>query len=541
MKKWLYGFLLLLIILVPAWLGSNAWLKHSIEQYGSQQLGTPVQLQSARWQFFPLGAKLEKLQIGDPSQSTQDGLHIAKITVHVSGFTFLRHLWHGQVLIDDLDVQDIQFTIPRQEATAGTTAALPSLPALTVNLQQGLHEAQDQLQQQLAQIHAEGQTVQARWQQPLAQISDTSTLQTYQTRWQQLQQAPLVERIRLAAEWQRSIQQDRQQWKTLRQQLAADQQQLTEQMQHLAALPATYVQQWALAISLTQDPIAWLQGLMGGHLVGEQWQQRFEHLLALYKQILRYTAQDSTAMGDLTAAEQRDLVIQQLRLTGEINVLDQTIVFHGSGQHWASQPKQWPYPAELQLQGEVNQTVVFSINGRFDHRGETPSDQLDFGITDMLISGDQLPDNTAGAITLEQVLLSAKGLWVLQGQSMALETDIRLEDIMLTVDNEAATPLDSIIADTLSAMDAIVLSIHMHGDPQKPTVILNSTLDQALSQAVQQSLAGALQQWQATLVQQLNAQLTAPLQQLQKQQALLGTVDTELTAAENALQSLSQP
>ncbi len=116
MLKWIRwpGFIAFLAIVgllfAFTYFFTGVFIKNAIEEHGSQALGAKVDVESVRLTLDPLGFRIGRMQFTNPDAPMTNAVEVKGAAFEVAFW----HLFMGQVIVNELSVDTLQFNTPRK-------------------------------------------------------------------------------------------------------------------------------------------------------------------------------------------------------------------------------------------------------------------------------------------------------------------------------------------------------------------------------------------------------------------------------------------
>lgn len=530
-------------LIIALWLLlTGPLLKHSIEKYGTASAGAKVELQSARVSFEPIGFKLKNFQMTNANKPMTNLFEFERAEVSVD---FLKLLM-GQVVINDLALEGIQFNTPRKKSgalagkSASTAAGGSSDKNEAVKLKDKLPSVDEimareplltlQRKAELEQAYAEEK---AKLDAVIQQLPKKDVLKIYQQRIQVLTQNDIKSLEDALARKQeldsikQDIRRDKETIKAASTQVKASKQRLQNQVSLLKNAPQEDLKNIKSKYGLSGTGAANISKLLFGEQTGE-W---VGMAVTGYEQIEPFMGEGEDSDGGETKAESKaaniraagkyihfptndpipDFLLRKASL--EILLDTETVkgTLSGELRDLSTQPNIIRRPATLKLRGSELQSLdSVVIEGIFNHiDAKNPVDTLTFNINSLSVKEKRLGKSANLGITMAQSKLDIQGQVVIEKGIIDGQVNSHFSNTHFSGQGKDSWARELIAL--LGKIESFVLQARVSGQLKDFDVSVSSDIDNQLKAAMKSRVAEKKGELEAQLMAKLNEQISASL------------------------------
>lgn len=556
----LLGFAVIVAIFIAlGYLITGPYLKYAIEDYGTEAVGAKVELQSARLSLEPFGFQLKNFQMTNANKPMTNLMEFKRAEASVD---FIKLLM-GQVVINELALEGMQFNTPREKSgaikktssepgeentgeqggMAGVKASIPSVdeimarePLLTLQRKAELEQAYKEEKAKLDSV--------------IDALPEKDAIKNYRQRIDQLTKDDIksledaLARKKELDQLKKDIKNDKEAIKAASKQVKTSKDRLQNQTALLKQAPKQDLETIKSKYQLSGEGASNITRLLFGDQAGD-WA---DMALQGYKQIEPYMGEsESSAKSDAEKlgeknlrAEGRyihfptndpipDFLLRKARLEIILNTESVKGALKGELRDLATQPEIIQRPARLELSGEgLKGLDRVEINGVFNHiDAANPVDTVGFKIQGIALKEKSLGGNDKLELSLAKSNLNILGQVKIEQGQIQGQVDSRFTNAQFIgqgKDNWAKE-----LVALLKKIENFTIQTHLSGKLKDFDVDVNSDLDNQLKAAMKTRITDKKSELETRLMARLNEELAGTLK----------TSDTELGSLDSQQQQLS--
>ncbi len=548
--------------IVVLWMLSIDWIiENSIEFAGTQAVGAKVELDSATLSLRDGTLELSHLQVTNPDQPMQNLFEAARIHSQVDLYALLRR----QFISDDARIEGLNLYTKRDSSGAidgrlfsfgsatksGEKKALELASKLNIpDVGQLAQEEKARLQAEVESMQAEVEAIKQGWEQRMAQLPTKEQLAQYKRRWEELEDQNALVRIKGTKELRDDIDDDLEALKDLDDQIKADKARIAALTEKAKTLPGREADRLLASVGLDEG----FEGMVR-HIVGDEAYAKVKQGLSLYRVATSQLSEgaDATAKEDDAAKPQRaggeyirfaqeqptpEFLIKQASIDGSVPVAGKLIKFDGVLKDITNEQNIWGKPMTLLASGGSDDGASLKLDGLFDHRGDSPSDQLNFDLRQLALSALTLSDSPTLPITLQKGLANIQTTFALNENGLNATVDSLVKQASFAVAETAENKTAELMRKALASASQFDLKMFLSGSPDDPELRLKSSLDSLIGDVLGAEVNAKVAEKKAELKSELDKVLAEPTAKLGAQGASLDKYQGQLQQYREQLNAL---
>ena len=548
MAQWIrwWGVGVFAAIILFWWLCIDVIAKAVIETMGTEVNGAKVELSSVELTLFPASLTLNNLQVTDSNAPMSNLLEAKIVTASLDSL----ELFGRKIIADDMTVSGLQFNTPRKTSGAIKGRVLSkegvfnadnlnigsAIPGLTLPDTDSLVKAEKQtIKNEYDQINNELKNLETQWKQRIDELPDKQKIEEYKQRIKKIKKGNFLEKLAGIKSIKEDIDKDRNNIKTLDDQLKRDLDKVKSEINRAKQLPEQQINRMLSKLGLGDNA---LDGIASGIMSGEI-KQRLQQGLSMIKGKEDSSASDEPQQPEkqrgtgtwVSFSEQQPLpqvLIRNATLNGVFEIADQNIDFTGNAKNLTHQPDKWHKPATFTIDASSNTNASIAVNGILDHRTKDNIDTIDFQINEFPLSNYLLSGDSELTVLAKNALANIDGKLKLKGTTLDLDVNSLFNKVALEVSSDKSNTLVSTLISTLQSVEAFNLTLKLTGPIDNPNAKVRSDLDKLLGKALGASINEQKQALKQKLTAQLQSQLAPDLQGITQKGDLLSGFSKQL-------------
>lgn len=552
----LIGFGFIVALVFTLWLLlTGPMLKHSIEKNGTDIVGAKVELKSARLSLEPIGVKLENFQMTNIDKPMSNLLEFNRAEVSVD---FLKLLM-GQVVINDLALEGIQFNTPReksgainnqkskstennQETSSGQVKVseiknkVPSVdeilqkePLLTLERKAELELAYDEEKVKLDAV--------------IKQLPEKDALKVYEQRIKKLTKDDIksledaLARKKELDSIKSDIKHDKKAIKSVSRQIKESKKRLSTQLSFLKKAPAEDLKNIKTKYSLSGDGVTNISKLLIGDQAGE-WADMALQGYGMAEPFMGESDKGEEANGDsapekiraegkfihfLTRDPIPDFLLRKASLEIILDTESIKGTLKGKLKDFTPQPEIIRRPAKLELSGsELKGLDSVVIQGVFNHIDPlNPVDAINFNIKGMPLKDKRMGNSDKLELNMVSSIIDIQGKAVFEKGRLDSKVDSRFSETHFTGQGKDSWARELVAL--LAKIKSFDVQILLAGQIKDFDISISSDLDNKLKAAMKTRVAKKKNELEIKLMARLNEEISS----------LLNTSGSELDSMNN--------
>jgi uncharacterized protein (TIGR03545 family) len=533
MKKWfrwqgLIVFGIFFTLLFLFWiLWADLLVKRFIEKTGTRIVGARVELADVDVRLFPLGIRLDTLQVTNPDSPMSNAVEARQIDFSLDGLNLLKR----KIIIDTMAMEGVRLNTPRKTSGAVVTqtreknppagssepppaaSGLPSfqLPDLNDILAREKLESLEQIKH----LQAEIDTLKTGWQNRLADAPDQKTFEQYQARAKKLQKnAKGISGVLTIAndlkKLQKDVSTDIKRLDDLQKDFNRDTGTLKKKLDQLKAAPQQDIDRIMSTYNLSADGLGNVSQLLFGDKIGGTikkaifWYGKLKPFLekagpgdtkgAVVKpdrgQGVNVRFKEIDPLPDLLARQVRvSLIIAAGDMTGEIRQL-------------TSDQKKLGIPLEFNFSGDKLKGVQsITITGTLDHiLPDKATDRVTATVERYRVKDLTLSDSADLPVVLKNGSANLNLVASLHENVLDADLALTMDTVSLAVVKKAdGNQLQRALQAALADVSTFSINAKVAGPLDNYRVKMTSDLDRVLKNAVGKQVKGLTHEFQGKL------------------------------------------
>lgn len=560
MTQWIRWWGLGVFVAIAAlWILCIDWVvESSIEFAGTQAVGAKVELDSAELSFAKGVLTLNGLQVTNPDQPMQNLLESARIHMSLDTLALLRRQFiseeasiEGLELYTErdssgaIDGRLFSFSKDKDDTDGGFDLAsklnLPDVDKLA-------SEEEARLKAEVAAMQTEIETMQASWEERIAQLPSKEKIAEYQRRWDELEDQNALARIKGTKELRDDINDDLDAIKSLDDQIKTDKARIAQLTEQAKTLPAREADRLLASVGLDEG----FDGMVR-HIIGDEAFAMINQGLSLYKTGASQLSKDDPleqedkpqrGVGELIRfAEEQPLphfLIKQAKISGIAPIAGQKITFDGVLKDITTEQNIWGKPLSLKASGASDTGASLTLDGLFDHRGAKVRDSFNFDLRQLALNALTLSDNPEMPLSLQKGIANIQTRFTLDENGIGAKVDSLVQQAQFLVADSAQSKAAELLRKALGSTEQFDLKALISGNPDDPKIKLQSSLDKLIGNALGAEVKAKVAEHKAALQEKLAASLQGPTSNLAGSGAFLDDYQAQLDSRRDALKALGK-
>jgi uncharacterized protein (TIGR03545 family) len=501
----------------------DALIERGIEENGSQAAKTQIDLASLSTSLLSQAARIDRLEIANPDNNMENLLQIENLSLDMDGTkAFAR-----KIVIDDLQANGIRLNQKRispakiisspsknDPANQGNeesgSIGLPGLGGIDIKSPEEILKSEKLETLEAANRAKETiENLESKWKNKFATELNPNALKETQKKLKRLQEkvksgglASIPETIQEFKNLQKEIQDRINRIASLKSEFEKDVQAAKKQLAELKDLPKKDFGRLKKKYSLNAEG----GGNALGTLIEGPLKAKLDKVWKAYKMLSPYLNKPKTPAKDdyqyvrgkgadiRFAQAHPDFLLRHANLS--LNLLDTEV--KGELKDLTDNPKVYGKPAVLDFQsGKNDKFDSFSLNAEIDKTGSQSKDTLKINFKGLNLQGIQ----SEGAGEIKGGMANINGqLKITNENDLDGNFKAELESISLSIPKQDGNELANTIADSLSAIDRINITVGIRGTIENYQLDIQSNLNDIISGAVKNALAGKMKGFEDSLM-----------------------------------------
>ena len=559
MRQWIrwWGLGVFIAIVLLLWLGTNPLIKWTLESAGTQAVGARVQLDSVNLGLNPVTLDVNRLQVTNPDAPLRNLMEVRHIQISLDGYALLRR----QFIAENMAVEGLRFDTARQSSGAidgrwfsgkkdksedeGT-----DLGALLPGIQMPdpdkiIAEQRATLTGKVDDIDSQAQQIVQRWNQRIDTLPNQDSVDQYKKRWQALSKQNPLSRAVGVKDLKKDIDKDLATVRSLDEQLKQDRKKLADLSEQARTLPSREADRLMAASGLDQgfkgvtrkllgeQLNSWVDmGLTGYRLASEQMagskQEKPSKPPRGEGQYIRFPEKEPLPQ----------FLIKRAAVDGIADMAGSAVNFSGSLRNITHEPKIWGKPMTLDIDGSGAGGTALTMQGNFDHTGDTGKDTLTFSVKKLTLKDATFSASKTLPIVLQQGLADINGTLSVTDGQLDASVNTRVNQARFSAGGEDTGATTQRLARAIEGVSGFDLNLSLTGPLASPKIGMNSNLDKIIGQALGEEVRGEVAKARAKLEARLRDELGAKLDAVAARQGALDQYKQQIEQRRNALQGI---
>jgi uncharacterized protein (TIGR03545 family) len=499
----------------------DGMIERGIEENGSQAAKTQIDLASLSTSLLSQAARIDGLEIANPDNNMENLLQIENLSMDMDGSKALAR----KIVIDDLQATGIRLNQKRmspakiisspgksdpenQESEESGSIGLPGLGGIDIKSPEDILKSEKLETLEAANRAKETiKNLESKWKNKFATDLNPNALKETQKKLEKLQEkvksgglASIPETIQEFKNLQKEIQDRISRITALKSEFEKDVQDAKKQLAELKDLPKKDFDRLKKKYSLSADG----GGNALGTLIEGPLKAKLDKAWKAYKMLSPYLNKSKTTEdyqyvrgkgADIRFAQSHpDFLLRHANLS--LNLLDTEV--KGELKDLTDNPKIHGKPAVLDFQsGKNDKFDSFGLNAEIDKTGSQSKDTLKINLKGLNLQGIQ--KEGAGEIKGGRANINGQ-LKITNENDLDGNFKAELERISLSIPKQDGNELANTIADSLSAIDRINITVSIRGTIENYQLDIQSNLNDIISGAVKKALAGKMKGFEDSLM-----------------------------------------
>jgi len=501
----------------------DGMIERGIEENGSQAAKTQIDLASLSTSLLSQSARIDGLEIANPNNNMENLLQIENLSMDMDGTKALAR----KIVIDDLQANGIRLNQKRmspakiisspgkkdpanQESEESGSIGLPGLGGIDIKSPEEILKSEKLETLEAANRAKETiENLESKWKNKFATDLNPNALEETQKKLEKLQEkvksgglASIPETIQEFKNLQKEIKDRISRIASLKSEFEKDVQAAKKQLAELKDLPKKDFDRLKKKYSLSADG----GGNALGTLIEGPLKAKLDKAWKAYKMLSPYLNKPKNPAkedyqyvrgkgADIRFAQSHpDFLLRHANLS--LNLLDTEI--KGELKDLTDNPKVYGKPAVLDFQsGKNDKFDSFSLNVEIDKTGSQSKDTLKINFQGLNLQGIQ----SEGVGEIKGGMANINGQLIITNEN-DLDGNFKaeLESISLSIPKQDGNELANTIADSLSAIDRINITVSIRGTIENYQLDIQSNLNDIISGAVKNALAGKMKGFEDSLM-----------------------------------------
>ncbi|MFT4579880.1 MAG: hypothetical protein ACI9UO_002729 [Nitrospinales bacterium] len=501
----------------------DGMIEQGIEKNGSQSAKTQIDLASLSTSLLSQAVRIDGLEIANPNNNMENLLQIENLSMDMDGNKALVR----KIVIDDLQANGIRLNQKRkspakiinssnksdsanQKNEESGSISLPGLGGIDIKSPEEILKSEKLETLEAASRAKEAiENLESKWKNKFATDLNPNALKETQEKLKKLQEkiksgglASIPETIQEFKNLQKEIQDRISRIASLKSEFENDVQAAKKQLAELKDLPKKDFDRLKKKYSLSADGGSNALGT----LIEGPLKAKLDKAWKAYKMLSPYLNKPKTPAkedyqyvrgkgADIRFAQTHpDFLLRHANLS--LSLLDTEV--KGELKDLTDNPKIYGKPAVMDFQSERNDKFdSFSLNVEIDKTGSQSKDTLKINFQGLNLQGIQ--SEGAGEIKGGSANINGQ-LKITNENELDGNFKAELENISLSIPKQNGNELANTIADSLSAIDLINITIGIRGTIENYQLDIQSNLNDIISGAVKNALAGKMKGFEGSLM-----------------------------------------
>lgn len=534
MLKWIrwWGLVVLAALALLIWLISAVAVKPVLEWVGSKAVGAEVSMNSARLHWFPLGVRIEGLQVTNPDNLERYWVEAGKLDGSLDTFRLMRH----QYVADEIAVTGLRFNTPRplsavaaekarkkeQEKDGGFSFAIPGVDLPDVN---ALVDAQIQAAKaELDQLEIEFKAIEERWKTSVDALPDKDRVKEYKARIKEAKKGSVLQQLATLKSVKDDVDSDLKAIKTMRRNLDKDIAKVKSDYESAKQLPQRQMQLALQNLGIDTGDLALAKQLL------------LSYVMPLIEKMRESNTEESAEPSAPPRGEGRwiefaetdiypQVLVRKVLVDGEFTLTETPLSFSGEISDIANQPERWRNPMRVALAGKDQKLGSMTINGLFDHRQPLTKDQLSVVADKLRVANRSIADSDALQWLLNTGLVNVQADLSLTGDQLGGKLDGQFDQLDFSATAVSDKKVAKIMATAIETIKQFSINAKLGGTLSDPSFNVKSNLDRLLGDTLKAQLKTELEPYRAKVQSEIASRLNGPIAELDQYKDMLGGYD----------------
>lgn len=578
--KGLAAFVIIIAVFGIFWfLFADGIVKNLIQKYGSRAVGAKVELKAADLSLFPMGLKLDQLQVTDPDSPMKNAVEIRQISFGLEPLNLLRR----KVIIKEMIVDGIQLGTSRKTSGAMKSRKMPrkaaevgeagkeakggplavkgpcgaiSLPSFQVpDVHKILQMEQLHSLALLDPLRKDIQGEKAKWQDTLAKLPDKKKFDDYRARLDKLKSAKqggisgLLGSASELSILQKDIRRDLEAIKTAQKEFGNEMASFKARLAEAKTAPLKDVARLKEKYSLSSAGLKHLsRTLLGSRLCrlvqkGVAWYRKLEPMVerARKKEKGHEVIKPVRGKGVDVRFKEYEPLPDFLVRTAKARIMLQAGDISGLIRNITPDQDVLGRPLTYTFTGtKLKGLQSIDLHGTLDHVvPASAKDTANLTLKGYQVKDLMLSDSKAFPLRLDHALADLKMDALLKGNSIKATLTSGFDSVKLSGESgEKESPIKAALLSSLTGISRFHVNADIHGKLTDYTIGLTSDLDRAFADAAGRAVKEQAADFEKKLKKAVMAKVEGPLQSTGKEMGGLNAIGQELTGRLNMGNSL---
>lgn len=508
----------LLVLIIT--LAINPVVSEAIRTAGSEAVGAKVELESADLSLTEQRLELSQLVVADPRAPMFNLFEINKLAMDVDADALL---WN-KIVIDELTVTDLYLNTPRTESGEyesrwldksawNPMQRISSFDQMNLDNLPDAEEvvANEELETPAA-IEAFRENINITKQALTTKIQtlpDESKLQDFENRFNEIKQQSeggnkllgLLSQGKEIKRLQKDIKAELAKVKSVKNDLKQAQDKISADFKALKAMPDKDWQRLKSKYSLSGNGVNEIVSSVFGEQIGG-WAQKGWHYYQIVSPYLNSYSPTSentesqvkvsphiTERGRQVLFEDKNplpnYLIKKIQLSSQLQ--DDGIALSGLIENLTTEPDKWLEPMKLDMSGQSGLLDSFNIQGLFDHRDATQSqDSIKLDAAGLKLS-TVASANQQSAFTINNGVVDISA--DIKRLASELDGTLELRFNGLSISSEQQNTWQMQLVEGINSLKQLAVTIHLSGDINNPDISIDSADLTTIGQAIIREMA----------------------------------------------------
>lgn len=540
---------------------AESLVKSAIVNSAESAFGAEVNVADVELGYSPLKISVIDLQVTDKEAPSQNLFSFEQATAAIDVWQYL----FGKVIIDQLEVSQLAFGSQRAKAgkvyqdkvltaaeqeeslSSKAKALLPEVDMKLPDVKTLLNDSNLLTVKASNNLKASYKTEQEKLKALKAKLPNKDRIKYYQEKVKTLSKVNVktlddVERVAAEYETLKSeFKADQTLIKKAKQQVLASKKLLVEQSKALKSAPSKdwqSIEKKYQLESVDSEDFAHI-------LFGEQARGYFQKAQWLYEKVAPFIG----GKGDEVKEEQVNIHSEgRFVYFDEENPLPSILIKQAlfsmtlaqgdfivegeelTHQHWVRGED-----SVVNVFSNTNGELSFQSHFKISKSGKFISDG-NWSAKNRTLADSALTDTKALTLAIDSAKLNGQGTFTLVGEDILSDNELSLNDA--TYKGQASSKLTQLLLDTIQSLDQLTLDIDVKGKLDKPSLSIDSSLNNALTGAFKKQVAGKVDEFKAKVNKGLNEKLASALKLNDNQLTELVDLEALLTDTDKSLDNL---
>ena len=570
----LIGFMFIVGLIFALWmLLTGPLLKLSIEKYGTEIVGAKVELKSARLSLEPIGVKLANFQMTNADKPMSNLIEFSRAKVSVD---FLKLLM-GQVVINDLALEGIQFNTPREKSgaiknqknkssensqeTFGDQANESEIKNKVPSVDEILKKEPLLTLQRKAELELAYEEEKVKLDAVIEELPEKDALKVYEQRIKNLTKDDIkslddaVARKKELDSIKSDIKHDKKAIKSVSRQIKESKKRLKNKISLLKKAPAEDLENIKTKYNLSGDGAINISKLLIGDQAGE-WAEMALQGYEIAEPFMGESDKGEETNGDSEPEKiraegkfihfpTRDPIPDFLLRKASLEILLDTEsikgTLRGELKDLTNQPEIIRRPAKLELSGsELKGLDSVVIQGVFNHIDPLNSvDAIDFNIKNMSLKDKRMGNSEKLELNMASSIIDIQGKAVIENGVLDSKVDSRFSETHFIGQGKESWARELVAL--LAKIESFDVQILLAGQIKDFDISVNSDLDKQLKTAMKSRVAEKKNELETKLMARLNDEISTLLNTSGSELNLMNDqqirLDSDLDHADELLES----